>query len=86
MGYYHFRFSLISCKQDGLTAGAASMDCINQLTSETSASELFHQRFAPGCEIGKKYFYWYIGKSLMKGFQNGLICLFIRSGSWDICI
>ena len=32
----HFRFSLISLKQNGLTAGAASMDCISPLPSEMS--------------------------------------------------
>ena len=32
----HFRFSLISLKQNGLTAGAASMDCISPLPSEVS--------------------------------------------------
>ena len=34
----HFRFSLISLKQNGLTAGAASMDCISPLPSEMSAA------------------------------------------------
>ena len=34
----HFRFSLISLKQNGLTAGAASMDCISPLTSEMSTA------------------------------------------------
>ena len=34
----HFRFSLISLKQNGLTAGAARMDCICPLPSEMSAA------------------------------------------------
>ena len=33
-----FRFSLISLKHNGLTAGAASMDCISLLPSEMSAA------------------------------------------------
>ena len=33
----HFWFSLISPKQNGLTAGAASMDCISPLPREMSA-------------------------------------------------
>ena len=33
----HLRFSLISLKQNGLTAGAASMDCISPLPSEMTA-------------------------------------------------
>ena len=34
----HFPFSLISFKQNGLIAGAASMDCISPLTSKMSAA------------------------------------------------
>ena len=34
----HFRFSLISLKQNGLTTGAASMYCISPLTSEMSTA------------------------------------------------
>ena len=34
----HFRFSLISLKQNGLTAGAASMDCISPLPSEMNVA------------------------------------------------
>ena len=34
----HFGFSLISLKQNGLTAGAANMDCISPLPSEMSAT------------------------------------------------
>ena len=34
----HFRFSLISLKQNGLTAGAASMDCISPLPSEMNSA------------------------------------------------
>ena len=36
----HFRFSLISLKQNDLTAEATSMDCINPLTSKMSAAVL----------------------------------------------
>ena len=32
----HFRFLLISLKQNGLRAGAASMDCISPLSTEMS--------------------------------------------------
>ena len=34
----HFRFSFISLKQNGLTAGTASMDCISPLPSEMSTA------------------------------------------------
>ena len=34
----HFGFSVISLTQNGLTAGAASMDCISPLPSEMNAA------------------------------------------------
>ena len=52
-----FLFLLISLKQNGLTVGAACMDCISPLTSEMSTAGFLDVREERGISAGISKFF-----------------------------